>query len=335
MWGRAADGLTRAVRRIRGPALLAAGAVVLSACAGVQEGALEPKGPAARNHADLFLISFWVSVVVYAVVGGLTLYALFRRRRGDGDDEGFRSTRFVAVGGIAVPSVILLGLMVLTFWFLARVPTEGDMRITVTGHQFWWEVRYDEFDFVTANEIHIPVGVDVEVRLESDDVLHSLWVPELAGKADLVPGRTNELVIRADEPGTFRGQCAEFCGVQHAHMAFLVIAEEPEQFEAWARAQARPAVVDDARGEEIFETHACAGCHTVRGTEADGQLGPDLTHLASRNTLGAGTIPNTRGHLAGWVVNSQTVKPGNEMPPITTLDPEQLQILLDYLEALE
>lgn len=309
-------------------------AALAAACGSLQQGALAPKGPGAQRQADLFYVSLWTSAAIVALTLGLLGYAMFRRRRDD-DEQRFRATRFVVSFGLVLPLVVLLSMMVVTFVSLAGEPQRGTLEVQIVGHQFWWEVFYPEQDFTTANEVHIPVDTPVELVVESDDVLHSFWVPELQGKVDLVPGRTNRLVLEASEPGTYRGFCAEYCGLQHANMLFLVIAEPEEDFEAWAAAQAGPAAVQDTRGEELFEEHACAGCHTIRGTSADGDFAPDLTHFASRQTLGAGILPNQRGQLAGWVVNSQTIKPGNEMPPITTLEPDELEALIDYLEKLE
>ncbi|MDP9021439.1 MAG: cytochrome c oxidase subunit II [Actinomycetota bacterium] len=333
-WARSAG---RRVRRwsARSAAVAAGLLVVFAGGCTWQAGALQPKGPAAERLYEVFLISFWTGLAVYVIVGGLVLIAMFRRRRADEDAARFPTNRFVFIGGLLVPAVILMGMMGATFLYLAQEPQSGELPVTVIGHQYWWEVHYPEHDVITANEIQIPTGTDVEFRFESVDVIHSFWVPELHGKSDLVPGRTTRLVVRADEPGRYRGQCAEYCGLQHANMAFEVVAVSPEDFRTWAEAQARPAVVDDPRGEELFERHACAACHAIRGTDADGQIGPDLTHLASRAMLGAGTVPNDRGHLSGWVVNSQTIKPGNEMPPITTLEPDELHALLDYLESLQ
>ncbi|MFL5301916.1 MAG: c-type cytochrome, partial [Anaeromyxobacteraceae bacterium] len=188
-----------------------------------------------------------------------------------------------------------------------------------------------------ARGLHLPVGVPVQVKLTSRDVIHSLWIPSLHGKKDLVPGRQNELTLEASQPGTFRGQCAEFCGQQHAKMALWVVAEAPPDFQRWLDAQRRPASPpssDEARrGEQLFVNGACAMCHRVAGTTAAASMGPDLTHLASRKTIGAGSLPNTRGHLGGWIVDSQAVKPGNKMPPIA-LQGDELQALLTYLEGL-
>lgn len=246
------------------------------------------------------------------------------------------------LGGIIMPVIIIA----IIFTFSTRgLVAIGDLRaddavtIDIVAHQFWWEVSYPEEGFVTANEIHIPVGESVDIRLTSEDVIHSFWVPSLHGKIDIMPGHTTSITLKAEETGTFRGQCAQFCGVQHANMAFLVIAQEPDEFRAWAANQAEPAatVPDDpaiVRGQDIFMSSMCVYCHTVRGTAAVGTLGPDLTHFNSRYTIGAGILDNNRGNLAGWIVDPQEIKPGNHMPGIT-LSGEDLDSLLDYLESLD
>ncbi len=318
-----------------GRAGLLVAALITAGCGTyLEQGAFAPKGPTAARLLQIFWITTWTATGVFVVVTGLLLFAMFRPRDEDKPSR-LPATKFVVIGGLVVPAFILMSMLGLTVAGLAAIPQKGELQITVTGHQFWWEVYYPEGDFETANEIHIPVGRKVELKLLSEDVIHSFWVPELAGKTDTVPGRENRLVIEAEEPGIFRGQCAEYCGLQHANMLIRVIAQPPEEFDAWAAGQARPAVVRDARGEEIFQQHACAGCHTIRGTAATGEFAPDLTHLASRETLASVMIPNDRGHLAGWIVNSQTIKPGNEMPPISTLEPDELQALLEYLESLK
>jgi cytochrome c oxidase subunit 2 len=210
--------------------------------------------------------------------------------------------------------------------------------ITIIGHQYWWEVRYDGTDALTANEFHIPVDEDVAITLESADVVHSLWVPELGPKRDLIPGRVSEITWHAEQTGRYRGQCAEFCGLQHANMAFYVVVEPRDSFDEWLALQesdaAEPSTQAERAGLDAFVEQPCASCHAIRGTEADGDLGPDLTHLASRETIGAGVARLDRGHLGGWISDSQSLKPGNLMPPIT-LSPEQLQSLLAYLESLK
>jgi len=215
------------------------------------------------------------------------------------------------------------------------------LHVRLIGHQWWWEVQYESPHspqlLKTANEIHIPVGRPVLLRLESRDVIHSFWAPNLHGKSDLIPGYTGELTIQADRPGIFRAPCAEYCGAQHAKMALLVIAQPAAEFTTWyanemgnAVAPADPAAT---RGRAVFLTAACPFCHTIRGTESAGAVAPDLTHLASRQTLAAGTIPNRRGYLGGWIVDPQGIKPGNQMPP-NVLPAKDLEALLDYLVTL-
>jgi cytochrome c oxidase subunit 2 len=259
------------------------------------------------------------------------------------DDQ--RGVRWILAGGVAFPVVVLVPLFVLTMRSLAAVEArdvEPDLTIEVIGRQYWWEVHYlDDAGnrlFETANEIHIPVGRTVLVRLLSADVIHSFWVPRLAGKLDMIPGKMNQLRIRADEPGEYRGQCAEYCGLQHAKMAFLVVAQPEEEFEAWAVRQALPAAAPAdslaARGRDVFLRSGCAVCHAIRGTPAAvADLGPDLTHVASRRTLAALAIPNNRGHLGGWIADPQAIKPGNLMPAVP-LSAADLQALLHYLEGL-
>jgi cytochrome c oxidase subunit 2 len=246
---------------------------------------------------------------------------------------------WVIGGGIIMPAVVLTltyALTLATMRAQASQPAQGVV-IEIIGRQWWWEVRYPAAEVVTANEIHIPAGQPVTLQLTSADVIHSFWVPELNGKLDLNPRQTNTLILQADQPGEYRGQCAEFCGIQHAKMALLVIAHEPAEFEAWLSAQQQdaPAPADEATefGQQVLLGSACVYCHTIRGTNASGVLGPDLTHLASRRTLAAATIPNTRGHLAGWIIDPQGIKPGNKMPP-TDLGADELQALLAYLESL-
>jgi cytochrome c oxidase subunit 2 len=245
---------------------------------------------------------------------------------------------------VVFPTVVLLGLFVYVMVVLAEVDRpapEGALTVEVIGRQFWWEVHYydgsGEHLLETANEIHIPVGAPVRVRLRSADVIHSFWIPRLAGKLDMIPGRTNEFSISADSSGTYRGQCAEYCGLQHAKMSMLLIAQPPEDFERWVAAQAAdaplPADSTSRYGREVFLTTACAACHAIRGTPATGEIGPDLTHVASRRTLAALAIPNTRGHMGGWIVNPQSIKPGANMPAVP-LDRGQFEAVLEYMMSL-
>ena len=232
--------------------------------------------------------------------------------------------------------------MSLTGRALDTLRTPDALRIQVTGNQWWWDVQYENavpsLRVTTANEIHIPVGRAIRFDLLSTDVIHSLWIPNLQGKIDLVPGRLNELWLRADQAGVYRGQCAEYCGLQHAKMALVVVAEPPATSSAgWPRIaprRRRRRRAEQQRGREVFERGPCAMCHAIAGTTAGGRSAPDLTHIASRSTIGAGTLPNTRGHLAGWVADPQQIKPGNRMPP-PGLTGEELQAVLAYLESLK
>jgi cytochrome c oxidase subunit 2 len=212
----------------------------------------------------------------------------------------------------------------------------------VTGYQWWWEIQYEDDDpsrnFTTANEIHIPAGAPVRIKLASSDVIHSFWVPNLFGKQDLIPGQENEIRFVAERPGTYRGQCAEYCGFQHAHMSFFVVAESKDVFEAWRDKQIKsaepPADPERQHGQQVFLSSPCALCHAIRGTEAGGRVGPDLTHLMSRRSIAAGTLPTSRGTVAAWIVDPQSIKPGNNMP-LVTVSPDDLHALVSYLEGLE
>lgn len=320
----------------------AAAALVLAGC-GARTSIVDPQGPRAARIADLWWLMLALAVAIFAVVLLLLLVALFRPRRAEATESAPPGGRFfVPVAGVAIPAVILLILFGLTVWTLRALEAPAAptaLTVDVTGQQWWWEARYPGYDVVTANEIHIPASEPVLVRLASPNVIHSFWVPELAGKMDLIPGRINEFWIEAAAPGVYYGQCAEFCGLQHALMAFHVVADPPDEFAAWIEAQQQPAESPLAgsiveAGQDVFLTAGCIQCHTVRGTQATGQLGPDLTHLATRDWLAAGTLENTVGNLAAWVSDPQAIKPGAKMPP-TTLDSEELQALVAYLQSLD
>ncbi|HJR17533.1 MAG TPA: cytochrome c oxidase subunit II [Gemmatimonadales bacterium] len=321
--------------------------LVLLACRQNGQSALHPGGPAAERIADLW----WIMLVVASVVFLLVFVVLVRAFT----HKGFRAaprtasddrtpTMWVLAGGVALPAVVLTPLFVFslsTFAGLTPRDDTGALDLVVIGKQWWWDVQYHgekpQDRLRTANEIRIPVGRPIRIQLRSPDVIHSFWVPGLQGKVDLVPGKVNTIWIQADSVGIYRGECAEYCGLQHARMQFRVIAQRPEEFARWVEENRRPAatVSDSAAmaGQAVFLSSGCAFCHTVRGTPARGVVGPDLTHLASRQTLAAGTLPNTRGHLAGWVGNPQAIKPGNKMPRIP-LRPEELHALLAYLGTL-
>jgi cytochrome c oxidase subunit II len=305
---------------------------------GHRQSVLHPASPEASQISTLWWVMFGVLTAVFIVVMALTAAAVLVRRRQDAAPPG-GGVRFVVVSGIVIPSVILVALLFysLQVTISLRRPQEG-LLIQVTGHRWWWDVRYPELGIVTANEIYIPAGKPVLLELKSADVVHSFWVPNLHGKMDALPEVVNRFWIRSDEPGTWRGQCAEFCGRQHALMAFEVVALPPEEFEAWVaeRRQPHPEPEDPrlVQGRDVFFQASCNNCHAIRGTGADGLTGPDLTHIGTRLTLGAGTIPNNTANLAGWLVNPQAIKPGNEMPR-TFIDADDLHALVDYLQTLK
>lgn len=319
---------------------------LLAGCGGPQS-ALDPAGPDAARIAELSWVVFALGAGVYLLVLGVLAVPIVRslhsRRQPDLTVASGEPQRWgIWSGGIVLPAFVLLALLFLSVPVALATSPDRDrdhgLAIEIIGHQFWWEVHYPDAGVVTANEIHIPVGESVRLHLTSADVIHSFWVPRLHGKIDLTPGHETQITLEADQVGTYRGQCAEYCGLAHAQMAIQVIAEEPGDFNDWLSQQARPAAEPSGEhprdGQAIFLGGACAECHTVRGHGATGQIGPDLTHLASRETIGAGVLPNTTGHLGGWIMNPQELKPGNRMPA-ANLDGEQLQALLDYLEGLE
>jgi cytochrome c oxidase subunit II len=287
-----------------------------------------------------------LSAVVFAVVVVVLVGAVRRNRQRDPEtvDLSDPGQRFVVIGGALFPGLILTVLFVVGTATLGIFPTRERpvYTVKVVGHQWWWEVEYLDPDlsrrFTTANELHVPVGRAVQVLLTSADVIHSFWVPQLQGKLDLVPGDTNVLTLRPDRAGVYRGQCAEYCGLQHAHMALTVVADEPSQFEQWLTAQRTPAqpATDSltALGEQLFVGGPCALCHAVRGTLAQAHVAPDLTHFGSRLTIAAGTLPNTLGNLEGWIANAQAIKPGVQMPPITQFTGRELRAVAAYVAAL-
>lgn len=322
-------------------------AILLGGCTqtAVTPDALNPQGPAAKRIADLWWLLVSLGGLTYLLVLVLLGWALWRKRQATDQDSSeateSRSQRFIIGGGVLFPAVILLivfGSTLSSLVDLNNLQQEDYLLIEVVGHQWWWEVNYPLQQFSTANEIHIPVGEPVQFKLNSADVIHSFWVPELHGKLDLIPGRTNTLWLQADEPGQYWGLCAEFCGIQHAKMLLVVVAEPRAEFDQWLTAQRATAVSPDdpltQQGQAVFMEKGCDECHTIRGTRALGTLGPDLTHFADRLTLGAGIALNTQGNLSEWVVNPHDMKEGNLMPA-TTLTDEELTALLAYMQSLE
>nr|WP_174971324.1 cytochrome c oxidase subunit II [Burkholderia contaminans] len=297
-------------------------------------------GPAAQPVFVLGWALLALCTAVSLVIAALLLAALFHRRtRAGGRRDG---VMFVAAGS-AVSIVLLFGALVYMLRVLGAVatpPRPPALTIVVTAHDWWWAARYPDpasgTGFVTANELHIPVGEPVAIELKSADVIHAFWVPQLAGKTQTIPGQTNRQWLQADRPGIYRGQCSQYCGAQHAHMALEVVAEPPDAFHAWLAAQRQPAPAPgtDAqrRGQRVFASR-CAGCHAVLGTDAAGDAGPDLTHVASRRLLAAGTLDNTPDNLRRWIAHAQQIKPDALMPSIA-LAPRDADDLAAYLATL-
>ena len=327
-------------------------AALLLLCAGGCGGPEDSLAPKSRQVHDIALLFWWmlaVAAVGLGVVVALLLLSWKRRhRRGlgrdtEGSTPGERASWYVVIGaGIVLPLVLIVALFVISDIFVIRTtqaPAASDTRLTVEviGHEWWWEVRYPGTAAVTANEIHIPVGTRVRVEVRTADVIHSFWVPRLNRKIDAIPDQTNEIELHADAAGRYRGECTEFCGLQHAHMGVYVFADPPAVFHRWlAResASARPPATALARqGEQAFSGGSCASCHAIRGTDATSAVGPDLTHLASRTTIGALTAPRSAAELRRWIVGSQHLKPGNQMPDLR-LPGSQVQALVAYLEGL-
>jgi cytochrome c oxidase subunit II len=320
-------------------------ALFCTGCTGAQT-VLAPMGPQASLLSGLLWSFIVICGIIWLLVMLVLALALRRRGRLAGPPQDERRAIVIVVLSVAASVLVIVVLSVMSYAATRGMSVAADdpLVIRLRGNQWWWEVTYTDTDsrsdrtLVTANEIHIPVGRLVNIELSAADVIHSLWVPNLAGKQDLIPGRSNTLTFVANNPGVYRGQCAEFCGLQHAHMALLVIAEEPTAFEAWRKAQlstARPPeTAEQEAGRTFFVSEACAACHSVRGTSAAGTLGPDLTHVASRHTIAAGLLETTRGSLAAWIADPQTIKPGNNMPMVT-MTPEQLRAVSAWLLSLQ
>jgi cytochrome c oxidase subunit 2 len=313
---------------------------------------LNPVGPGAAHIESEFALIFWITLAVYVLVLiAMVVYVVRRRHSLDTMPEPVQTTAESerrarwAVGGAMVITVLLLFTMMIgsfvTGHALGKMNRETAYTIDVYGHQWWWEVHYPNNEpdktVVTANEIHVPLGVRLRIHGTSRDVIHSFWAPNVQGKRDLMPGYDTDVIMQVDQPGRWRGQCAEYCGEQHAHMSFYLVAEPGPQFNRWLEEQAKSSIVPTTQqtvhGQQVFLSHACVMCHTIRGTPAGSQVGPDLTHLASRETIAAGVLPNNTENLSKWIQNAQAVKPGCRMPP-NQLTGSDLRDLLAYLETL-
>ena len=339
--------------------LLGALAAVLAACTPSHpQSTFDTLGPVSKSQANLFYWLFWIGMVVSVAVAGAIVYAAikYRRRPGEGDPPQIHGNTQLEIAWTIVPALVLAAVAVPGIFAIfdmfnsPKTAAEGGLVVEVIGHQWWFEFRYPDHNVVTANELHIPVGEPINIELDSVDVIHSFWVPKLAGKVDMIPNTDNSMWMQANEPGDYFGQCAEFCGVSHANMRFRVIAEPKADFEAWLRAQAAPALKPTdplaLEGEELFMSRdmLCFRCHTVGGTRlARGTIGPNLTHLASRGNFAGSVMENTQENLRKWLADPAKIKPANIMavdaevyngilPPLTE---PQISALVAYLRSLQ
>jgi len=312
----------------------------MSAPAQPLQSVLHPAGSDAVIINQFAWVMFGAGALIFVAVMALLVLSLRRHER------PLSAKLWIAGAGVAFPVLVLSALLVWSTWRSAQLrpqTSNGALAISVTAKMWWWEVRYRDPDsgreIVTANEIHIPVGKEIYLGLNAADVIHSLWIPALAGKRDMIPGRLTGLTLRADKPGVYRGQCAEYCGIQHARMALNVVALAPQEFDAWLARQARPALepVNEQllRGRAVFLEQRCQTCHTIRGVAELAQQGPDLTHVGGRMQIGAGVLRTHQGTLAGWIADPQAIKPGVFMPPAADIDGVSLRALAAYLDHLK
>jgi cytochrome c oxidase subunit 2 len=320
------------------------GAVILlggAACA--QIGSSDPVTDQGRLISDLFNLELGLALLLFLLVGGLlaAIIVRFRGRPGEADPPQVTGNRKLEVTWTVLPVLLLACLFVLTVRTMNAVDTASpdELPIQVIGHQWWWEFQYPGLGIVAANELHVPVNAPLRLDLQSADVIHSFWLPQFGWMQDNVPGKTNQMRVRVNQVGNYVGACTQFCGVEHARMRLRVSVQPRDQFDAWVERQrqaaAAPASAAAAHGQQVFQQRTCANCHAIQGTSAQGKVGPDLTHLASRATIGAGTLDNTPANLRRWVKNAQEVKPGVLMPSFTNLSDTDLSDLVSYLEGLE
>lgn len=327
-------------------ALLGAAAVAfLAGCGAVDtpQTTLFPRSDNNQAITDLYAPLTWLAIVIFLIVQGLLVYSVFRFRVRDDDDsippQVHGNTRLEIAWTLA-PSIVVVIMLILTYQTMAIIeadPPENALRVRVVGHQWWWEVHYPDLDVVTANEIHIPIDRPVYFELESNDVIHSFWVPRLMGKRDLMPGSTNTIWFTPTEEGLYAAQCAEYCGTAHAQMRFHVVVESETAFNKWLDKQREPAAEvtgDAAEGAKLFISRACVTCHTIRGTDAIGTIGPDLTHVASRAYIAGGILENSTADVADWLRDPQGLKPGNKMILPIELTSEDVRLLTAYIRAL-
>jgi cytochrome c oxidase subunit II len=313
---------------------------------------LHPAAPQGSHIEWLYWLIFWITFTVFVLmIVGFTRASAKNYINATEplpvteDEVGDQRAKWAVGSAVAVTVItlfVILAVSVVTGKKVEGLTSKNPVTIQVNGHQWWWEVTYPNTQadqtVTTANEIHVPIHTPIVIQTNSADVIHSFWAPNITGKRDLLPGYSSAFWFQIDKPGIYHGQCAEFCGLQHAHMGFAVIAESTEEFQAWQQQQLKPAnepaTPEAVRGRAVFLTHACLMCHTIRGTDAGSRFGPDLTHIASRNMIAAEMLPNTTGALAGWIIDPQRIKPGTQMAP-NALAPDDLQALVAYLQGLQ
>ena len=303
-----------------------------------------PQSPMAQAISNIFILTLWIGAAVGLLVFVLVTIAIIRFRRRAGDEKEPKQiygNRRLEIAWTVAPALLLIflfGLTVKTSFTSDPTISSKDPDVVVIGHQWWWEIRYPKYGVITANEVHLPVGQKVIGDFESADVIHDFWVPELGRKIDMIPGHPNQMYVQVDKPGIYLGTCAEYCGTEHAWMRIRVIAQTPEEFAAWIKSQqqvpAVPTTGEAAQGAQLFQAIPCQSCHTIAGTAAKGTVGPDLTHFASRQTLGTGVLDNNAGTLTAWLSNPQAIKPGIYMPNLR-LSNDQITALVAYLETLK
>jgi len=300
------------------------------------QSALDTAGEGAKQIADLFYVMLSVGVLIWLVVIGLMIYAILY----PGQHDAKKTQLLVIGGGVVFPTIVLAALLTYGLSILPelqRPAPAGSQVVEVVGVRWWWRVRYrlpDGGTVETANEIHLPADEAAEFKLTSEDVIHSFWIPSLGGKMDMIPGRENRLKLFPTKVGVYRGVCAEFCGAAHAQMSFDVVVRSRADFDRWLTDQTQDAIDVPHPGKQVFLRRGCSACHAIRGTVADGVVGPDLTHFGSRRSIGAAVLDNTAEHLRRWIRETHEVKPGVEMPEFDSIEGTELEALVEYLESL-
>jgi cytochrome c oxidase subunit II len=333
------------------PLLVLLSAVLFGGCDSKTPTVLDPKGPVASTESDLFWIILVIATIIFVAVTSVLVYSIvrFRERPGMPAPRQTHGNTRLEIAWTIAPSIVLFIVLIFTITYMFRLAepaSASTMKVTAIGHQWWWEFQYEGQSpaVVTGDELHVPVGTVVHVDLRSDNVIHSFWIPKLTGKTDVIPGHNNALWFKADQVGTYRGECAEFCGTQHANMDFIVVADPPDVFQSWLSAQQTaamtPITADQRAGLALFRSSGCAGCHAITGvnTDASGRgptIGPNLTHFASRQLIAGGVLSNTHENLVNWISDPQGIKPGNDMVIPVKLTPDQVAQIVAYLESLK